>query len=150
MELTPLESSERLAEQAFAALAAKETQSALALLERALRKGDNPAWHSSLGYCIAKERGQVKKGYDLCCESLELEPHNPVHYLNLAKIHLMAGHKSEALDTLREGMAAGGSQEILAFFGEIAPRKPPVFSFLPRQHPLNKWLGLTLHWLRLR
>lgn len=150
MELTPLENSEKLFGLAFDALAAKETQSALALLERALKQNDNPTWYSSLGYCIAKERGQVKKGCDLCNDSLELEPENPVHYVNLAKIHLMTGHKAEALDVLREGMSTGGSLEIIALFGEVAPRKPPVISFLQREHGLNKWLGKILHWLGLR
>jgi Flp pilus assembly protein TadD len=150
MELTSLENNEKLVAQALEALAARQTQTALALLERSLKLHDNPSLYSSLGYCIAKERGQVKKGCDLCNESLDLEPENPLHYLNLAKIHLMTGHKSEALDVLREGMATGGSLEIVALLGEIGPRKPPVLSFLPRDHALNKWLGLILHRLGLR
>jgi Tfp pilus assembly protein PilF len=132
------------------ALAAGETTSALALLERALKLGDNRSWHSYLGYCIAKERGQVKKGSDLCIASMEQEPENPVHYLNLAKVHLVAGRKPEALGVLREVMSRGGSKEILALLGEIGTRKPPVLHFLPRGNPLNKLLGLMLERLRLR
>lgn len=150
MELTPVESSERLVGLALDALAARETQAALSLLERALKHNDNPVWHSSLGYCIAKERGQVKKGCDLCNDSLELDPDNPLHYLNLAKIHIMAGHKSEALDVLREGIHKGGSLEIIALLSEIGPRKRPVFPFLARENPVNKWLGLFLHRIGLR
>jgi predicted Zn-dependent protease len=150
MELTPFEEGERLFSRALDALAAGETPSALALLERALKQNDNRSWHSYLGYCIAKERGQVKKGSDLCVASLELEPENPVHYLNLAKVHLVAGHKPEAIGVLRKGMALGGNQEILALLGEIGTRKAPVISFLPRDNPFNRVLGLLLDRLGLR
>lgn len=145
-----MENSQRLAGLALNALAAGQTQSALALLERALKQNDNPALYSSLGYCLAKERGQVQKGYDLCKNSLELAPDNPLHYLNLAKIHLMTRHKSEALDVLREGLSKAESLEIAALLVEIGPRKPPVFSFLSRENPLNRWLGLILHRMGLR
>jgi predicted Zn-dependent protease len=150
MELTSDEERERLFSRALDALAAGETRSALALLERALKQGDNRSWHSYLGYCIAKERGQVKKGTDLCMASMEQEPENPVHYLNLAKVHLVAGHKPEAIGVLRQGMALGGSKEILALLGAIGNRKLPVLSFLPRENSLNKLLGLLLDRMRLR
>lgn len=142
--------SEKLYAQALEAIAGKETQSALSLLERALRLSDNHAWHSSLGLCIAKERGQLKKGRDLCGNSLALEPENPLHYLNLAKIQLMSGHETEALELLREAMSKGESAEIVDLLGAIGPRKPPVFAFLSRDNPLNKWVGLLLHRIRLR
>jgi Flp pilus assembly protein TadD len=132
------------------ALAAGETQSALALLERALKQRDNASWHSYLGYCLAKERGQVKKGIDLCAASMKFEPENPLHYLNLAKVHLIAGHKSEALGILRAGMAVGGGEEIIAFLERMGTRKPPVLSFLARDNPLNKGLGIFLNWLGVR
>jgi len=132
------------------ALAAGETPSALALLERALKLDDNRSWHSYLGYCIAKERGQVKKGSDLCLDSLECEPENPVHFLNLAKVHLVAGSKNEALETLRKGMSLGGNPAIVALLERIGKRKPPVLSFLARANPVNRVLGLLLDKMRLR
>ena len=132
------------------ALAAGETPAALALLERALKQNDNRSWHSYLGYCIAKERGQVKKGSDLCLASMELEPENPVHYLNLAKVHLIAGHKPAALGVLRQGMSLGENREILALLSEIGNRKPPVLSFLPRRNLLNRALGMLLRRMGLR
>ena len=141
---------EKLFGRALDALAAGEIPSALALLERALKLTDNPCWYSYLGYCIAKERGQVKRGSELCLASLELEPGNPAHYLNLAKLHLVAGQKNEALRVLREGMPLDQSQGIAALLNQIGTRKPPVFSFLPRSNPLNKLVGLLLERLRLR
>lgn len=108
MTTVPLDDGERLFDRAVAALAAGASASALTLLERALKLVDNPSWHSYLGYCIARERGQVKKGRELCLHSLQFEPENPVHYLNLAKVHRVAGQTGEALGALREGMSAGG------------------------------------------
>lgn len=144
------EDAEKMFRRAMDAVAAGETTSALALLERALKQGDNPSWHSYLGYCIAKERGQVKKGTDLCLASLELEPVNPVHHLNLARVYLIAGQKSEALAALRLGMNAGGSPEIVALLVRMGSRKPPVLSFLSRDNALNKMLGKLLSRLGLR
>jgi predicted Zn-dependent protease len=144
------EEAERLFSRALDALAAGETPSALALLERALKLNDSRSWYSYLGYCIAKERGQARKGSELCNVSLELEPGNPAHYLNLAKIHLIAGDKKETLRVLREGMSQGGNPGIIALLDQIGNRKSPVLSFLPRSNPLNRLLGLLLERLRLR
>lgn len=150
MQLTPVEDVEKIFGRAVEALAAGETMSALALLERALKLSDNPTWHSYLGYCIAKERGQVKKGIDLCLACIKLEPENPVHYLNLAKVHVISGHKAEALSALREGMTIGGSTEICSLLNQLGTRKPPVFSFVSRDHIVNKVLGMVLNRLHLR
>src|SRR5512138_2089079 len=96
-----------------AAIAADDTLTALAHLERAVRLLDHPAWHSYLGYCIAKERGQYRKGLDLCLSSLASEPDHPAHLLNLGRVHLISGDKVEAIRVLREGMAKGGGPEIV-------------------------------------
>jgi tetratricopeptide (TPR) repeat protein len=145
-----VEESEKLLQRAAALLDAGESAPALALLERALRQEAHPSWHSHLGYCIAKERGQVKRGIELCNEALSLESDNPAHYLNLARIHLVSGNKGEALEVLRRGMAVGGSAEIVSLLNRIGIRKPPVLRFLHRDHFLNKSLGLILSRLRLR
>ncbi|GFO60379.1 hypothetical protein GMST_27040 [Geomonas silvestris] len=136
--------------RAVAALDAGETSSALAFLERALKISDNACWYSYLGYCIAKERGQVRKGAELCGTALQQEPENPAHFLNLAKIHLVAGKKDEALQALREGMSCGGNSEIATLLEKIGTRKPPVFSFLSRDHALNRVAGLVFDRLKLR
>jgi predicted Zn-dependent protease len=150
MAVTPIEDAEKLFRRAVDALSAGETPAALALLERALKQSDDPRWHSYLGYCIAKERGQVKRGIDLCQASLEIDADNPAHYLNLAKVHLVAKQKTEALTVLRQGMAKGGSDEIIALFGSLGTRKKPVLPFLHRDNVLNKYLGIILSRLHLR
>jgi len=150
MEPQPEREAQREFDRARMALAAQNTVAALAHLERALKLRDNPGWYSHLGVCIAKERGQMKRGLDLCREALERERDNPVHYLNLGKVLLIAGNRAEALQALREGMAHGGSEEILAKLDELGTRKPPVIASLSRDHFLNKYLGLLLSRLGLR
>jgi tetratricopeptide (TPR) repeat protein len=150
MEPSREEEAEKLFGRARDALAAGEIPSALTLLERALKLNDNRSWYSFLGYCMAKERGQVKKGIELCTLALELEPEHADHYLNLAKIYLLAGNKPEALRVLREGMARGENPGLITLLDAIGTRKPPVLSFLARSNPVNRLLGLLLERLRLR
>lgn len=142
------------AEAAFAragkALAAGNTVEALIYLEKGLKLKDDPAWYAALGYCMARERGQFKRGIELCQSSLEREPDEPSHYLYLGQIHLLAGNKPEALRVLREGMTRGGSPELQRQLAEIGTRKSPLFASLPRKHPLNRILGQLLNRLGLR
>ena len=133
-----------------AALAKDDTLVALTHLERALRLRDNPGWYSYLGYCIAKERGQHRKGLELCQSSLAAEPDQPAHFYNLARLHLVSGDKTEALRVLREGMAKGGSPELVRLLENLGQRKSLLFPSMSRTHPLNRYLGLLLKRLGLR
>lgn len=133
-----------------AALEADDTLTALAHLERALRLSDNPSWYSFLGYCIARERGQHRKGVELCMKSLAVEPDHAAHFLNLGKVHLLTGDKMEGLRVLREGMAKGGSPGLVRQLESLGMRKSPVFTMFHRDNPLNKYLGLLLRRLGLR
>jgi len=136
--------------RAEAELAADNTVAALALLEKALKLDDDPHWHSSLGYCIARERGQSRMGLDLCQEALRLEPDHALHYLNLGRIHLLTGNKEEALRVFRAGISKEGDAEIIRKLIEVGVRKPPLFPSLGRSNPLNRYLGLLLSRLGLR
>ena len=123
---------------------------ALTFFEKAAGEGPTPLCISYLGFCIAKERGQVQKGIQLCREALEKEPENPLHYLNLGRIFLTAGNKQEAIRTFREGLARGPNQEIIDLLNAIGTRRPPVIPALGRDHPINKYLGKLLSKLGLR
>ena len=144
------ESAEREFAQALAALAVEDTQSALASIEKALRLRDNPKWYSYLGYCIARQRGQHRKGLELCKESLAVEPDNPVHFLNLGRVYLAKGDKNEALQTWREGMAKGGSPELIQQLERLGTRNRPAIPVLARKNLLNRYLGILLTRLGLR
>ena len=123
---------------------------ALACLERALGIWDDPFWYSRLGFCIAKQRGHVTRAFELCRTSIEHDPDNPIHYLYLGKVHLIAGNKDDALQAFRQGMALGGNPQLEQLLADLGTRKPPVIRFLSRDNPLNKGLGIVFARLGLR
>ncbi len=85
---------------------------ALGHFEKAMAAHPTSLCASYYAYCIAKERGHVKKGIALCREALEKEPGTPVHYLNLARIHLLGHNMHDAITVLREGMQHAPDPEI--------------------------------------
>jgi tetratricopeptide (TPR) repeat protein len=123
---------------------------ALACLERALKINDDVRWHSCLGFCIAKERGHITRGLELCRTALEQDPENVLHYLYLGKVHLVAGNKVDALKVLRQGMQIEACPEIERLLDEIGTRKPPLIASLSRDNILNRWLGFVLNRIGLR
>jgi tetratricopeptide (TPR) repeat protein len=123
---------------------------ALSCLEKALQLNDNRSWYSFLGFCIAKERGYMNRGLELCRTAIEAEPENGWHYYFLARIHLVAKNKPEAIKVLRKGLSCGERPEIVALLDQLGSRKPPVFKGLKRDNPLNKFTGLLLSRLKLR
>jgi tetratricopeptide (TPR) repeat protein len=123
---------------------------ALACLEKALAIWDDPLWHSRLAYCIAKERGHLTRAFELCRNTMALDPENPLHYYYLGKVHLVAGDARQALQVFRQGMSHGGSPEIERTLASIGTRKAPVLPFLHRDNLLNKYLGKLLARLGLR
>ncbi len=129
-------------QRGLAALEKGKTTAALAFLERAARVGDNPVCLSCLGYCLARERGQVKAGMEKCRTAIEQDPGNPVHHLNLGRILLLAGARQEAIDTFRRGLALGRDARLVAELEALGIRRKPVLPFLRRNHPVNKILGL--------
>jgi tetratricopeptide (TPR) repeat protein len=137
-------------EQAHKELSEGNVLKALACLEKALKLSDNRSWYSFLGFCIAKERGHLTRGYELCQLSIQYEPDNPFHYYFLGRIHLVAKSKQEAIKTLRKGMAAGDLPEIRNLLDELGTRKPAVFSRLKRSNIVNKTVGYIFSRLKIR
>lgn len=132
------------------ALQEGNTLAALVCFEKAAGLESRPVYSSYLGFCIAKERGQVQKGIVFCREALEREPENTVHYLNLGKIYLLGGNKQEGIGVFRKGLAFGSNPEMIRLLDAIGTRKPPVIRSLSRDNPLNKYLGKLLCKLGLR
>jgi len=124
--------------------------SALSCFEHALKKKDSPSICSYYAFCIAKERGQIKKAMLLCKDAIEREPDNSVHYLNLGRIYLFTRQKAEAITIFREGLNHEANKEIIEELDTLVPRKPPVIPFFKRGNPINKYLGIILKALRLR
>lgn len=123
---------------------------ALACFDKVVQAEGKPDASSYLAVCIARERGQYKQAEMLCREALDKEPDNPVHYLNLGRIYLFQGRKTEAIQSFREGLSRGFEKRIIDELNRLGTRKKPVISFLKRDSQVNKFLGILLTKLRLR
>lgn len=137
-------------ERGAAAAEQGNTLVALIHLENAALHGSTPLLASYLGYCLARERHQFKKGVSLCLGALEQEPGQAIHYLNLGRVYVAAGQKELAIKTLRRGLKLGTNRLIPEELKKFGIRKEPVFRSLHRNHPLNKYLGLLSALLGMR
>jgi Flp pilus assembly protein TadD len=126
------------------------TRLALKAFEQAATIAKTPTLLSCLGFCLAREQGEVKQGRSLCLKALELEPQNALHYLNLGRTYLAANQKTHALQSFRKGIKIQRHPGIVAELKRLGIRKAPVFPFLPRENFLNRHCGLILDRLRLR
>ncbi len=146
----PEEYAREMFQKALEAMRNEQEYLALSLFEKAQIMAKDPLYQSSKALCVAKVRKAFKEALYLCRDAMDVEPANPVHYLHLGKIMLLAGQKGKAVTTFRDGLKHGGNQEIIAELEKLGNRKAPVFKFLDRGHPLNKISGIMLSKLGLR
>ncbi len=141
---------QELLSQGVRAIDQGNTMMALMHLEDAGKMGDSAALKSYLGFCLAKERRQYKRGIALCREATRLEPHNSQFWLNLGRVCLFADQKRLAIEAFRRGLKVNCNQQIVEEMKRLGLRKTPVFSNLERTHFLNRNVGKMLDTLRLR
>ncbi len=127
-----------------------DTGQALECLEKAVAMERDPLYCSHLAICLAKENGEFKKAISLCNEALKRDPKNPVHFLNLGRVHLMASQKKDALRIFRMGLRYGENREIIAELKKFGRRRPPFISFLSRENIINKILGKITYKMGIR
>lgn len=127
-----------------------QTLVALLHLEDAAKLGSTPTLASYLGYCLARERRQFRKGIALCQEAIKVEPKQILHYLNLGRVYVEAGQKPLAIKAFRQGLRFGRNRQIAEHLAILGIRKPPVFGSLPRTHVLNRFAGKVLSSLGVR
>lgn len=130
-----------LAERGMEAVDAGNTVLGLDLLAKIPDKEMTASIRSYLAVCLAREQGLFEQGIKMCSEALDSEPANPVHYLNLGRMHLMAGEKQEAIRMFRDGLLFGENRNIRRELEKIGWREPPLFPSLGREHSINKIFG---------
>ena len=97
---------------------------------------------SVLGLSVAYVERDLERARTLCESATQQEFFNPEVYLNLARVYLVFGRRSEALRYLRRGqMIDPGNETIRREMRDLGRRRMPVVPFLPRRHPLNRALG---------
>jgi tetratricopeptide (TPR) repeat protein len=97
---------------------------------------------SLLGVAMAYEMRDFEQSRALCESAAKQEFFNPDLYLNLSRVYLLFGRRSEALRYLRRGrMIDPGHAKILRAISDLGLRKSPILPFLPRRHLVNRALG---------
>lgn len=118
-------------------------EDAVAALEEAAGEAPGHARiRSHLGLAVARFEGDFERARELCESAAKQEFFNPELYLNMARVFLIFERRSEAMRYLRRGqMIDPGQEEIKGELQMLGLRRPPVVSFLPRRHPVNRHLG---------
>ena len=102
----------------------------------------NPRYRSFYGLGLALVERRFDRALELCRSAAKEEFFNPELYHNLARVHMAFGFKSEAIRYLRRGLMIDPANAGLASDLErLGRRRMPVLQFLPRNHPVNRWLG---------
>ncbi|MGH9336775.1 MAG: hypothetical protein ACRD21_23795, partial [Vicinamibacteria bacterium] len=113
------------------------------LFRQIIEAGSRDPKHLSYGgLLLATEGGDVKTGLSWCERALELAFSDPQMYINLARLHEQTGWKTQAAQVLRRGLRIEpGNKRLLAEINRICPRSPNPVPGLPRNHPVNRYLG---------
>jgi predicted Zn-dependent protease len=143
VSVSQLVASKQLLEAALDRVRHEEYEAALPLFEQLLAREPRSArLRSYHALCEAVTDRRFEAGLERCQAAAKQEFFNPELYLNLARLHLAFGFKAEGVRFIRRGlMIDPGNEELSRALFDLGARIAPVLSFLPRRHPVNRWLG---------
>jgi hypothetical protein len=105
-----------------------------------------PRYRSYYGLCLAMVFGQISRGERLCREALETVGFHPDYAHNLGMVYLRCRRRDLAFQAFHEVIRAQpGHRATASALRRLGRRRLPLFSFLPRSHPLNKYTGMVLY-----
>jgi tetratricopeptide (TPR) repeat protein len=117
-------------------------EASLLLDSRHQNGSGQPRYRSYYGLCLATQGKKVREGLKLCRKAGEDEFFNWEIWFNLGKVEMAAGNRFKAHNAfLRALHLSPRKAEVRAYLQELGLRRPPVFSFLSRDHFLNRFLG---------
>jgi len=97
---------------------------------------------SYYGVCVAKVRRKYAEAVQYCNVSIKANIFDPEHRYNLALVYLERDDRKAAVEALNSGLRLNPKHpRINRIFDEIGRRQKPAIPFLPRNNPLNVWLG---------
>jgi predicted Zn-dependent protease len=106
----------------------------------------NPFYISYMGVALAATEQKWAEAEELCRSAIRMSRRQAQLYLNLAEVYVGADRKQDAADTLIRGLRyAPHDQRLKIGLDRLAMRRPPVLSFLPRTHSVNRSLGKLRH-----
>jgi len=117
---------------------------ALALEQRDLGE-PSPRVMSYCGYTMALARKRLESGLKMCQKAVEKAFYSADLLCNLGEVYLACGDRAQAYRAFSRGRELSpGHSRISLYLLEMGARRPPILSFLPRSHVLNRFLGRTL------
>jgi tetratricopeptide (TPR) repeat protein len=122
-------------------------EKALVCLSRAAEcEKQNPFYLSFLGLSIARAEREWDRAVELCEMAIQQKRGEIQFHLNLAEVYATAGRRENALYTLDRALASlGEDKRLRSARSRIEKRRTPLFSFLAREHFLNRELGKLRH-----
>ena len=141
--------SEEYKELGFAYIKEKNWKAALKALRESEKRfseespdGVPPQLLSALGLCIAMAENKIQDGVHYCELAIDSEAFEPQFYYHLGMVYIKAHNKRKALSSFYNGLKLNPSHsKIRKQLHAMGVRKHPLFSFLGRDHFLNKFLG---------
>lgn len=105
--------------------------------------GQNPVFSSFLGMIGALRDSQPFQGLEVCKKAVNMDPDEPLCYLNLARIYMAMNDRYHAVRAIHKGLRSRNkSRELLyTYYKSIGIRRQPPLKFLHRDNPVNKVLG---------
>jgi len=124
-----------------------EAKKALPHLQSALEEEPaNPFYISYVGVALAATAQKWAEAEELCRSAIRMNRRQAQLYLNLAEVYVAADRKQDAADTLARGLRyTPHDLRLKLALDRLAIRRRPVFSFLPRDHAINRNLGKLRH-----
>ncbi len=97
---------------------------------------------SYYGLSLAHHEGRTNEAIVYCTRAIKKDLHHTDFYVNLARVYLKSGRRSEAVRVLDKGLRIDVQDPgILIELRRLGYRRKPVFRFLNRRNPVNKYLG---------
>jgi len=104
------------------------------------------AFYSYLGLGLAQQKKKVREGLQLCEQAVKTEFYNPENFLNLARVHLLAGNRRQGMQAIDRGLRVDPSNPaLLTLMHDSGIRRRPVLPRLSRDNPLNQLFGRVRH-----
>jgi len=105
----------------------------------------NATYLSHLGLCIGMQ-GNLPAAESMCRKALQMEPFEPIHFVNLGRVLLEQGRRKEARLAFMRAYELDNTNAPAALeLSRMGIRRKPVLPFLPRNNPLNVYLGKLRH-----
>lgn len=135
----------------------KEEEALLILRHAAKEIPDDLFILSYYGCLMAVVERKASSGAKICSNAISLAKRSrnfggfihPLFYLNLGRCYYAGGQRKKAIDTFMEGLRVDpNDNDIRQELKRIGIRKKSLIPFLPRNNPLNKYIGLLISRMR--